>query len=76
MFWCAKSVRPGRSYPDQRLYTSAVAMIDFRLNHSSRITPPESFVSPMINDWMFETGGESLNLPEYYTVVSIVAEGK
>ncbi|MFP6610153.1 MAG: hypothetical protein VCB80_08275 [Deltaproteobacteria bacterium] len=51
-------------------------MIDFQLNHSSRITPPESFVSPMINDWMFETGGESLNLPEYYTVVSIVAEGK
>ena len=76
VFWCAHSVRDGRSYPDQRLYTPAVAMIDFQLNHSSRITPPEASVNPMVNDWMFEAGEESLNIPEYYTVVSIVAEGK
>ncbi len=75
VFWCAESLRPGRSYPDKRLFTPAVAMIDFQLNHSSRITPPESSVNPMLHDWMFDTGEESDNLPEYYTVVSIVAAG-
>jgi hypothetical protein len=75
VFWCTKSVREGREYPDQRLFTPAVAVIDFQLHHSSRITPPGP-ANPMQNDWMFETGEESLNLPEFYTIASIIAEAR
>lgn len=75
VFWCTKSVREGRSYADQRLYTPAVAVIDFQLNHSSRITPPGP-ANSFVYDWMFETGEDSLNVPEYYTVSSIIAEGR
>jgi hypothetical protein len=75
VFWCTESVRPDRSYPDKRLFTPAVAMIDFQLSHASRITPPGP-ANPMRHDWMFETGEKSLNLPEYYTVASIIAEAR
>ncbi len=75
VFWCTHSVRDGRKYPDERLFTPAVAMIDFQLSHSSRITPPGP-VNPLRYDWMFETGQKSLNQPEYYTVSSIIAEGR
>lgn len=75
VFWCARSVREGRSYPDERLYTPAVAVIDFQLSHSSRITPPGP-ANPLVFDWMFEEGERSLNLPEYYTVASILNEGR
>ena|GEM_PF-4887774 len=68
-------MRKGLSYPDQRLFTPAVAMIDFQLNHSSRITPPGP-ANPLIFDWMFESGERSLNEPQYYTVSSIIAEGR
>ncbi len=75
VFWCAHSVRDGREYPDQRLFTPAIAMIDFQLSHSSRITPPGP-ANPLVYDWMFESGERSLNLPEYYTISSVIAEGR
>ncbi len=75
IFWCAKSVREGREYPDQRLFTPAVAMIDFQLNHSSRISPPGP-ANSFVYDWMFETGEDSFNVPEFYTVASIINEGR
>src|SRR5438445_9213487 len=40
VFWYTKSARPGLSYAEPRLFTPAVAVIDFQLMHSSRITPP------------------------------------
>lgn len=75
VFWCAKSVREGRSYSDQRLFTPAVAVIDFQLSHSSRITPPGP-ANPLVYDWMFESGEKAQNVPEYYTVSSIIAAGR
>lgn len=75
VFWCTRSVRPDRTYPDERLFTPAVAMIDFQLSHASRITPPGP-ANPMRHDWMFEAGERSLNVPEYYTVASIIAESR
>ena len=75
VFWCTEGVRPDRMYPDKRLFTPAVAMIDFQLSHASRITPPGP-ANPMRHDWMFETGERSLNKPEYYTVASIIAEAR
>lgn len=74
-FWCTKSARDGREYPDQRLFTPAVAMIDFQLSHSSRIRPPGPG-NPLRDDWMFETGEESRNLPDYYTIASIIKEAR
>jgi len=75
VFWCTKSAREGRKYADQRLFTPAVAMIDFQLRHSSRITPPGP-VNPLRYDWMFETGEESLNSPQYYTIANIISEAR
>jgi hypothetical protein len=75
VFWCIESVRPERTYPDKRLFTPAVAMIDFQLSHASRITPPGP-VNPLQNDWQFEKGAASLNEPEFYTIASIIAEAK
>jgi len=75
VFWCTKSARDGREYPDQRLFTPAVAMIDFQLRHSSRITPPGP-ANPLRYDWMFESGAASLNEPDYYTVSSILKEAR
>jgi len=74
-FWCTKSARDGREYADQRLFTPAVAMIDFQLSHSSRIRPPGPG-NPLDYDWMFETGEEARNLPDYYTIASIIKEAR
>jgi len=75
VFWCATSVREGRKYPDPRLFTPAVAVIDFQLSHSSRITPPGP-QNPLRYDWMFETGTESDNTPDFYTISSLVSSAK
>jgi len=75
VFWCTESVRPERTYPDKRLFTPAVAVIDFQLSHASRILPPGP-VNPLLNDWQFEKGEESLNEPDFYTIASVIAEAK
>ncbi|MBI5506787.1 MAG: DUF1329 domain-containing protein [Deltaproteobacteria bacterium] len=72
VFWCTTSVRDGRKYPDQRLFTPAVAMVDFQLRHSSRILPPGPG-NPLRYDWMFETGDASENTPDFYTIASMVS---
>ncbi len=74
VFWYTTSARAGLSYPEPRLFTPAVAVIDFQLMHSSRITPP-TYLHPPHKDWLFEKGEESQNLPEYYTVGHLVAVG-
>lgn len=74
VFWYTTSARPGRSYPEPRLFTPAVAVIDMQLMHSSRITPP-GYLSPPEKDWLFERGEESLNSPEFYTVSHLIAAG-
>ena len=50
-------------------------MIDFQLRHSSRIRPPGPG-NPLQFDWMFETGEESRNIPEFYTIASIIKEAR
>jgi hypothetical protein len=75
VFWCTEGVRPDRTYPDKRLFTPAVAMIDFQLSHASRITPPGP-ANPLRHDWMFESGAKSLNVPDFYTIASIIAEAR
>ncbi len=75
VFWCTKSVREGRHYEDQRLFTPAVAVIDFQLSHSSRVTPPGE-ANGLNYDWMFEAGEAADNTPEFYTVSSVVAAGR
>jgi hypothetical protein len=75
VFWYTTSTRPGRSYPEPRLYTPAVAVIDFQLMHSSRITPPSYLRPPDKHDWLFEKGEESQNTPEYYTVAHLIESG-
>lgn len=76
VFWYTTSTRAGRTYPEPRLFTPAVAVIDFQLSHSSRITPP-SYLRPAEKyDWLFEKGAESHNTPEYYTVAFLIASGR
>ena len=75
VFWCTKSPRPGREFADQRLVTPAVAVIDFQLGHSSRITPPGP-ANPMQFDWLFESGEAALNTPDHYTIASMMAEAR
>ena len=74
VFWYTTSARAGLSYSEPRLFTPAVAVIDFQLMHSSRITPP-TYLHPPHKDWLFEKGEESQNLPEYYTVGHLIAAG-
>jgi hypothetical protein len=74
VFWYTKSARSGLSYPEPRLFTPAVAVIDFQLMHSSRITPP-TYLRPPEKDWLFEKGEESQNTPEYYTVAFLISSG-
>ncbi len=74
-FWCTESVRDNRTYEDKRLFTPAISMIDFQLRHSSRITPPGP-ANPFEHDWMFEASEESLNVPEFYTIASVLNEGR
>ena len=59
---------------EPRLFTPAVAVIDFQLMHSSRITPP-TYLRPPVKDWLFEKGEESQNTPEFYTVAFLIASG-
>jgi hypothetical protein len=75
VFWCTDAPRAGRSFKDKRLVTPAVAVIDFQLMHSSRITPPGP-ATPLQWDWLFESGEASLNTPEFYTIASIIAEAR
>ena len=75
VFWCTTNPRPGREFADQRLVTPAVAVIDFQLGHSSRITPPGP-ANPMQWDWLFESGEASMNTPDHYTIASIIAEAR
>jgi len=52
LFWCTKNPRLGGSEPEPCLLTHPVAVTDFQLMHSSRITPPP-YVSPPTNkDWL------------------------
>ncbi len=74
VFWYTKSPRSGLAYEEPRLFTPAVAVIDFQLMHSSRITPP-TYLHPPFKDWLFEKGKESENTPEYYTVGHLIASG-
>ncbi len=74
VFWYTKSARPGLSYSEPRLFTPAVAVIDFQLMHSSRITPP-TYLRPPEKDWLFEKGEESHNTPEFYTVAYLISSG-
>ena len=73
--WGTASVRATRRYEDKRLFTPAIAMIDFQLRHSSRITPPGP-ANPFEHDWMFEASEDSLNVPEFYTIASVLNEGR
>ncbi len=75
VFWCTTSPRPGRSEPEPRLFTPAVAVIDFQLMHSSRITPPPYMSPPQTKDWRFEQGVQSMNSPEFYTVAHLIETG-
>ncbi len=75
VFWYTTSPRAGRSYPEPRLFTPAVAVIDFQLMHSSRITPPTYIRPPDKYDWLFEKGEESQNTPDYYTISFLIASG-
>ncbi len=75
IFWCTDEPREGRTFDDKRLVTPAVAVVDFQLRHSSRITPPGP-ANPLRYDWMFESGEASLNTPQHYTIASIIAEAR
>ncbi len=75
VFWCTTSPRPGRAEAEPRLFTPAVAVIDFQLMHSSRITPPPYMSPPDNKDWLFERGIQSLNTPEFYTIAHLIETG-